>query len=488
MTLYARASGVLLLLGLVSALFAAQSQPPAAQMGGGVLLIDIEGGIGPATSDHVRRSLRRAEEEGARALVLRIDTPGGLDAATRDINREILAAAVPVIAWVAPAGARAASAGTYIVYASHVAAMAPATALGAATPVSLGGGMPGSQGRGERQQPGANAPGESKDGRERDAEGGPGPAARPPGSASERKAVNDSVAYLRSLADLRGRDAQFAEAAVREAATLTAREARARGVVEIVAADLDDLLAQADGREVALAGRSAVLAVAGQPVTELAPDWRVALLSVLTEPTVAYLLLLVGLYGLLFEGYSPGAVVPGVVGGISLLLGLYALQVLPVNYAGVALIVLGVGLMVAEMAAPSFGVLGIGGLIALLVGSVILFEDAPGFGVPGRLIVSIGLASGLAFMGALWLALRARRRPVVTGVEELLGHEAVATRDFSGRGRVRIRGETWQADCATPVREGQRVRVLALDGLVLRVAPVGGGTDPPLHGPSEAMP
>ncbi|NZA28457.1 nodulation protein NfeD [Luteimonas sp. SJ-92] len=486
MTLNARAWGLLLLAGLASALFSAQSQPAAPAEGGGVLLIDIKGGIGPATSDHVRRSLRRAADEGARALVLRIDTPGGLDAATRDINLEILAAEVPVIAWVAPAGARAASAGTYIVYASHVAAMAPATALGAATPVSLGGGMPGGRGR---EDPGEEDGDDAAGGATGEAEGAREPSrTRQPDSAPERKAVNDSVAYLRSLADLRGRDAEFAEAAVREAATLTAREARERGVIEIVAADLDDLLAQADGREVSLAGRSAVLAVAGQPVTEVAPDWRVALLSVLTEPTVAYMLLLVGLYGLMFEGYSPGAIVPGVIGGISLLLGLYALQVLPVNYAGVALIVLGAGLMVAEMAAPSFGVLGIGGLIALLVGSVILFEDAPGFGVPGRLIFSIGLASGLAFMGALWLALRARRRPVVSGVEELLGHEAIATRDFSGRGQVRIRGETWQADCATPVREGQRVRVLAMDGLVLRVAPVDDGTDHRLNEPSEAMP
>ncbi|MEZ0469818.1 NfeD family protein [Luteimonas salinilitoris] len=496
MTLNARACCLLLLLGAASALFAAQREaPPPAE--GGVLLIDIKGGIGPATSDHVRRGLERAAEEGAGALVLRIDTPGGLDAATRDINQAILAAEVPVIAWVAPSGARAASAGTYIVYASHLAAMAPATALGAATPVALGGGPPGGGAPpGGAEDDGAERDDGGREDEDRNGEDGRQEDAqerertRGAGSASERKAINDSVAYLRSLAELRGRDVDFAEEAVRDAATLTASQALARGVVEIVAADLDALLAQADGREIALAGGAVTLAVAGASVTEITPDWRVRLLSVLTEPTVAYLLLLVGLYGLLFEGYSPGAIVPGVIGGISLLLGLYALQVLPVNYAGVALIVLGVALMTAELAVPSFGALGIGGLAALMVGSVILFEDAPGFGVPGRLIASIGVTSGLAFMGVLWLAVRARRRPVVSGREELVGHEAIAADDFSGRGRVRIRGELWQADAAEPVRAGQRVRVLAIDGLVLRVAPLDGGDGPDerLSEPSEAAP
>ncbi|MBF6024500.1 NfeD family protein [Lysobacter niastensis] len=448
-----------------------QAAPPAPAGGtrGEVVLLDIKGGIGPATRDFIVHGLERARDNNARAVVLRIDTPGGLDAATRDINRAILASEVPVIAWVAPEGARAASAGTYILYACHLAAMAPATSLGAATPVSMGGPAPGPMPGGERE-PGK--PGPPQDGK--------GTPAKPeaPADPMSRKVVNDAVGYLRSLAELRGRNTAFAEAAVRDAATLTASQAAAQGVIEFVAADLPTLLREADGRRVRLAHREVVLATAGQPVRMLEPDWRARLLAVITEPTVAYLLLLVGLYGLVFEGYSPGAVLPGVVGAICLLLALYAFQVLPVNYAGIGLISLGVVLIAVEFVMPSFGALGIGGVVALVVGTLIMFDtDVPGFGVPGRLVAGIGAASAVAFMGMIWLAARARRRPVVTGVEELVGHTAVATRDFHGRGQVRIRGEEWQAVSDVPVRRGEPVRVLALDGLVLRVAPSGAAGD-----------
>lgn len=494
---------VLLLAGGLALASLLSASPPSgtsaasdAKAVSGVLLLDIRGGIGPATGDYLRRGLKRAAEDGAAAVVLRIDTPGGLDAATRDINQAILASKVAVIAWVAPEGARAASAGTYIVYASHLAAMAPATSLGAATPVALGG-MPGpgaspddaADERGRDPQAGAQDQGKQAPGvQDRSAQGRgvqEGRNARPPPSgddnAMSRKAVNDAVAYLRSLAELRGRNADFAEAAVREAATLTAARALEQGVVEILAADIDDLLRQAHGRTLKLDRRDHTLVTAGSPVTRLEPDWRNRLLSVITEPTVAYLLLLVGLYGLLFEGYSPGAVVPGVVGGICLLLALYALQVLPVNYVGVALIVLGVALMVVEVASPSFGALGIGGLVALVAGSLIMFDtDVPGYGIPGRLIAGIAIASGAGFMAILWLAARARRRRVVTGIDELFAEPAYALDDFHGRGHVRIRGEVWSADSETAVQRGQRLRVLAVNGLLLRVAPDAGNNRPAL--------
>ncbi len=454
---------------LVAPLPAAVPQEPAASQGG-VLLLDIKGGIGPATRDYIGNGLRQAAAAKAAAVVLRIDTPGGLDAATRDINQAILASTVPVIGWVSPSGARAASAGTYILYACHVAAMAPATSLGAATPVSMGGqGFAPERSPAERererrpeQDPAAPSP-------QTPASGAP---SREPGSAIERKAVNDAVAYLRSLAELRGRNAQFAELAVRDAATLTAAQARAQGVVEIIAGDVDALLRQAHGRTVRLARGEVKLDVTGRPVTVVEPDWRARLLAVLTEPTVAYLLLLIGLYGLVFEGYSPGAILPGMVGIICLLLAAYGLQVLPVNYAGVALIVIGVVLIALEIAMPSLGAAGIGGVVSLLAGSLILFDtQVPGFGVPGGLIAGIGVASALGFMAMLWLAARSRRRPVVTGVEELVGNTAVASRDFVGRGQVRIRGEQWQAQSDLPVQRGETVRVLSIDGLVLRVVP-----------------
>ncbi|MGY6518102.1 MAG: NfeD family protein [Lysobacteraceae bacterium] len=470
-------AAILIALGALLAAQTPATTPDERRM---VVLLDVDGGIGPATTDHIRRGLRHAADNDAAALVLRINTPGGLDAATRDINREILASTVPVITWVAPEGARAASAGTYILYASHLAAMAPATSLGAASPVAIGGGEADGQPAPSRRSPfrpadrdgdaDAETEGDDAEAAAADSEGGE---REPAGSTAARKALNDAVAYLRGLAERHGRDKDFAEAAVLEAATLTASEALARGVIEVVSGNLDDLLEQADGREVRMASGTVTLAVAGAEVEAFAPDWRNRILSVITDPSVAYLLILVGLYGLLLEGYNPGALVPGITGAIALLIALYALQILPVNYAGLALIALGVALIAAEAFVPSFGALGIGGIVALMAGSLMLFDrDIPGYGISTGVLWGVGLGSAIMALGAAVMAGRARRRRVTTGTDELLGLTGRALADFQGVGRVHLRGEDWRATSERPVAAGQTVRVTAREGLTLRVEPV----------------
>jgi membrane-bound serine protease (ClpP class) len=417
-------------------------------------LIELNGPIGPAISGYVEHALLDASNRRSAVVILRMDTPGGLDTSMRDIIKAILASPVPVVTYVAPSGARAASAGTYILYASHLAAMAPATNLGAATPISIGG---------EPSTPPVN-PGDDKKQK--------GPEAIPAGTASERKAVNDAVAYIRALAQLRDRNGDWAEAAVREAASLSADDALKQHVIEIVAKDVPDLLLQLQGRKVTATNHEVVLDTQGLKVRSIAPDWRTRLLLVLTHPTIAYGLLLVGIYGLLLEGYNPGAVLPGVVGALSLLLGLYGLQLLAVNYAGLALMALGVGLIVAEFFMPAFGSLGVGGLASFVIGSIILFDNHPsGMRVALPLIVGIAVAGGLVIVTIGWLAARARIRPVSTGVETMIGASVEAISDCQDRCVVRYGGELWNARTASPLRAGQQARIIKVVELTLWVEP-----------------
>lgn len=421
-----------------------------------VWLLELDGAIGPASSDYITRNLAAAEAADASLFVIRMNTPGGLDKSMRDIISAILDADVPVATWVAPGGSRAASAGTYILYASHIAAMAPATNLGAATPVAIGGGSP------------LPTPGGGDEDEDKEDSG-------TTGTASDRKAINDAVAYIRGLAELRGRNVEWAEAAVRDAASLSASDALAEGVIDLIAKDLDALLAGIDGRSVTLERRQVTLDVAGAEVTRIEPDWRSEFLALITDPNIAYILLMIGIYGLILEFYNPGLGIPGVTGIICLLLAFYALQMLPISYVGVALLIIGIALMITEAFAPSFGVFGIGGAVAFIIGSVMLMDsDLPGYQISLPLIAAFATGSLAIFVFSIGAALRARRHEVVSGREAMIGAPAVAVSDFETKdgmeqGRVRAHGEIWQAVSSVPVTKGQHLRVTGLDGLIIEV-------------------
>ena len=385
----------------------------------------------------------------------RSGTPGGLLTSTREMIHTILASRIPIIMYVAPSGSGAASAGTYLMFASHVAAMAPGTHLGAATPISLSPpGLPGS-------------PPPSKPSPDSDKKSEPDPS-----TAAARKSVNDAVAYIRSLAELRGRNADWGKKAVRDAATLTASEALKERVADVIAKDIEELLSQVDGRSVTTAAGEVRLATKGRNIVELKQDWKMQLMSAITDPNVALILLMIGIYGILFEFWSPGAIAPGVIGGICLIVGLTALAVLPVNYAGLALLLFGVALMVAEAFSPGFGIMGLGGIAAFSVGALFLFDPAQSdipIAVSWKVVLGMALLSAAFFAGVLGFAARARSRPVRTGAEQMIGSTGEVVSWMETTGRVHLNGELWEARSKQALSKGQKVRVVSRAGLTINV-------------------
>ncbi|MGE0620984.1 MAG: nodulation protein NfeD [Pseudomonadales bacterium] len=439
------------------------TDPDAARQRRGrtVWVVDLDGALGPATSDLIIRSIDEAAEADAQALVIRMDTPGGLDKSMRELVQAILAAPLPVITFVSPNGARAASAGTYIAYASHIAAMAPATNIGSSTPVSIA------------PTPPVPAPARQPDGED-------GDAVPAPQDAMTRKVVNDAVAYLQGLAELRGRNIEWAQETVRHGANIRASEALEANVIDLLADDLTALLEAVDGWEVSLASGVVTLRTQGAGVHRVEVDWKHELLTLITDPTIAYGLLIFGIYGLILEFYNPGMIFPSVIGIVCLLLGAYGLQMLPVNYAGLALIVVGIGMMIAEVFTPTMGALGVAGLVAFVMGSLMLMDtEAPEFGLPLAVIAAFAASTAAITLFAVGAAVRARASRVRTGREAMLGAEVEVLEGFPGAGRVHAFGETWQARSEQALAAGSRATVTDVDGLVLVVDAAQGGSEQP---------
>ena len=440
----------------------------AAHAEGTVVELELDGGIGVATADYIISGIEHAEASGAELIIINMDTPGGLMEPMRDIVQKILGSSVPVATYVTPAGARADSAGTYILLASHIAVMAPTTHLGAATPVSL---------------TGDDATPEKPDADDDASEADEKPADdMQPGTAMERKVLNDAIAYIRGLADRYGRNADWAEDAVVNAATLTAADALEQNVIEFIAENRSDLLKQVNGYEVEIDSATVTLDTNEVIVEVYEPNWRIKILSAIANPEIVLLLGLIGLYGLMYEGWNPGAIVPGVVGVICLLLAAYALQVLPVNYAGLALIIVGLALMTAEAFAPSFGALGLGGIVAFVFGAIMMFDSGiPGFGISLTFVIGLALVAALFI---IWLAsfiLRLRRRGAVSGSGSIIGGIGKAMHAFDGDGKVWLEGEAWAARSTIAIAKGQDVIVTNMEGLILDVEPA------PLKSPGDAQ-
>ena len=450
----------------------------SARADGTAILLDLKGALGVATAEYIVGGIEDAEERNANLIIIRMDTPGGLMEPMRDIVKSILASSVPVVTYVSPGGARADSAGTYILLASHVAAMAPTTHLGAATPVSLMGDD--SKDDSKPANPFAPRPreGEKEDSEEAEeaeetdeADSDAEPSV--PGGAMDRKVMNDAISYIRGLAEAHGRNADWAEEAVRTAATLTAKEALEKNVIDLIAANQAELLAAVNGREVSVNNKPFTIEAEALVVERIEPGWRLKVLGTIAQPEIAILLLMVGLYGLLFEGYNPGAIIPGVAGVICLLLAAYALQVLPVNYVGLALILVGLALITAEAFVPSFGALGIGGIAAIIFGSIMMFDSGiPGFGISITFVVGMALMAGLFLLWLVGAVVKARRKGAVSGRDRIIGAHGVAMESFVGKGKVWLEGESWSAISKLPVEKDQTVLVKDLDGLTLRVEPV----------------
>lgn len=446
------AAVVLAILACVGAIASAQDAPAPQRH---ALIAEIKGVIGPATAHFLEKAIRKAQTDNAEVLILQVNTPGGLVTSMRSMVENILASPVPVVGYVSPPGAHAASAGTYILYATNIAAMAPGTNIGAATPVQLGG------------APGLPAPPGQKPNDQK-----PAPSATPPSDqdALARKSTNDMVSFIRSLAELRHRNAEWAEKAVRQAATLHAREALDQRVVEIVAGDVGELLKALDGRKVTVGKTERALSTRGLTVVHFEPDFMTKSLSVLADPNVSLILMLVGIYGLIFELANPGNVLPGVIGAIALVFGLYSLSQLPLDYAGLALLLLGIGFMVAEAFTPSFGVLGVGGFVAFVSGAAMLIDsDIPEFQLSWTVILStaaLSVAFLIVLIGYVW---RAHGLQVQTGAEQMVGSKAVVV-DWAGtEGHVWVLGERWRARGDRAYAAGDELVVKHIEGLLLIV-------------------